>query len=48
MKNIVRNLDYYGYEDKAMYNRNEKAKKEIFEISKVKEHKNEKYIKNNE
>ena len=49
MKNIVRTLDYYGYEDDStMYKRNEKRKDEVFQISKVKEHKNKKYIKDNE
>lgn len=49
MKNIVRTLDYYGYDyDSTMYKNNEKYKDEIFDISKVKEHKNKKYIKEDE
>jgi len=46
MKNIVRTLDYYGYEDDStMYKKNEDYKDETFQISKQKEYKNKKYIK---
>lgn len=51
MKNIVRTLDYYGYDyDGTMYKKNENEINETFQISKVKEQKNKKYIKmkNNE
>lgn len=49
MKNILRTLDYYGYDDdNTMYKKNEKYKDEVFEISKVKEHKNKKYMRDNE
>lgn len=46
MKNIVRTLDYYGYEDDStMYKRNENYKDEIYGISKLKEQENRKFIK---
>lgn len=46
MKNIVRTLDYYGYDyDSTMYKKNEDEINETFGISKVKEIKNRKYIK---
>lgn len=49
MKNIVRTLDYYGYDyDSTMYKKNENYKDETFEISKIKEERNKKYIKNEE
>ena len=46
MKNIVRTLDYYGYDyDSTMYKKNEDDINEVFQISKQKERKNKKYIK---
>ena len=49
MKNLIRTLDYYGYEDDStMYKKNENYKDETFDISKVKELKNRKYIKEDE
>ena len=46
MKNIVRTLDYYGYDyDSTMYKKNESEIDEVFQISKQKEYKNKKYIK---
>lgn len=45
MKKLVRTLDYYGYEDDStMYKKNEAYKDEIFGISKVKEIRNRKYV----
>ena len=43
----VRSLDYYGFdEDNTMVaNINDEEENEIFEISKIKEIRNEKYIK---
>lgn len=49
MKNIVRTLDYYGYEDDStLYKKNENKKDETFQISKIKEYKNKKYIRDDE
>ena len=48
MKNLVRTLDYYGYEDDSTMYKNEAYKDEIFGISKVKELKNRKYVKGDE
>lgn len=49
MKNLVRTLDYYGYDyDSTMYKKNEDEINETFNISKVKEIKNKKYIKGDE
>lgn len=49
MKNIIRTLDYYGYDyDSTLYKKNENYKDETFDISKVKELKNRKYIKEDE
>lgn len=46
MKNILRTLDYYGYDDDStMYKKNENYKDEAFQISKLKEQQNRKYIK---
>ena len=46
MKNIVRTLDYYGYEDDStLYKKNENKKDETFQISKIKELRNRKYVK---
>lgn len=43
MKNIIRTLDYYGYDyDSTMY------ENDPYEVSKVKEIKNMKYIKKND
>ena len=47
MKNIVRALDYYGYEDDATMYKNDGSNK-IFAISKVKEQKNKKYMRKSE
>jgi len=49
MKNIVRKLDYYGFDDdNTMYKRDEEYKDEVFGISKQKEYKNKKYMKKSE
>lgn len=46
MKNLVRTLDYYGYEDDStMYKRQEEKKNECFNISKIVEIRNSKYVK---
>ena len=49
MKNLIRTLDYYGYDyDSTMYKNTEDYKDETFDISKVKELKNRKYVKGDE
>ena len=49
MKNKVRTLDLYGFdEDCTMVKDNEDYKDEVFQVSKAKEIKNEKYIKGND
>lgn len=49
MKNIVRTLDYYGYDcDNTMHKKNENYKDEVFQVSKQKEYKNKKYMKKSE
>ena len=46
MKDIVRTLGYYGFDDdNTMVKKDENYKDETFEISKVKEIKNMKYVK---
>ena len=46
MKNIVRTLDFYVYEDDStLYKKNENKKDETFQISKIKELRNRKYVK---
>ena len=46
MKDIVRTLDYYGFDDdNTMVKKNENYKDETFQITKVVEQQNRKYIK---
>ena len=46
MGDKVRTLDFYGYdEDNTMVKDNEDYKDEVFQVSKAKEIKNEKYVK---
>jgi hypothetical protein len=46
MGNKVRTLDFYGYdEDNTMVKDNEDYKDEVFQVSKAKEIRNEKYVK---
>ena len=47
MKNLVRNLSYYGYDDDSTMFKEDSANR-IFAISKIKEQKNKKYIKTDE
>lgn len=45
MKDIVRTLDYYGFDDdNTMVKKNENYKDETFQITKVVEQQNRKYI----
>ncbi len=49
MKNIVRTLDYYGYiDDNTMYESKTNDKGQTSQISKQKEYKNKKYIRDDE
>ena len=46
MGDKVRTLDFYGYdEDNTMVKDNEDYKDEVFQVSKAKEIRNEKYVK---
>jgi hypothetical protein len=46
MGDKVRTLDFYGYdEDNTMIKDNEDYKDEVFQVSKAKEIRNEKYVK---